>query len=39
MNVPAASEDITTSTISPAEDAKIPITTPSGVAIENMKTS
>ena len=39
MNVPAASDDMTTSTSSPAEDANIPITTPNGVAIEKTKTS
>ena len=37
--MPAAREDITTSTISPADDARIPIATPNGVAIENTKTS
>lgn len=38
-NVPAAREDITTSTISPADEAKIPIVTPKGVAIENKNTN
>lgn len=39
MNVPAAKDDMITSTISPAFSAKIPIATPSGVAKANIRIS
>ena len=38
-NVPAANEENITSTITPALEARIPITIPSGVAIEKTKSN